>query len=488
MDCNHLVLMDCLLNRPNYDDGDENLRQEKEIRFMKLSKLSMIIVLVLTVAYATSGYGAVSSEEAAKLGITLTGVGAEQAGNKEGTIPSYTAGLKTPPANFEPGSGIRPDPFAEEKPLFSINAQNMNQYADKLTEGTKALMKKYSTFRIDVYKTHRTVAFPEYVIKNTAKNAVRSTTANGGLSLKDAHAGYPFPIPKDGYEVMWNHLVRYLGRAFESNTFTYMVDSRGQLIPSGGGIFWQEFPYYDEDVTRPDAHIFWKCRWHFTKPARRAGEVGQLFDPITMYEKGRIAYMYLPGQRRVKLAPEVAFDSPNPDTSGSTTYDEAWMFNGSMERYNFKLIGKKEFYIPYNAYKATYQVKKEELFGPKHMNPDAVRWELHRMWVVEGTLKPGKRHCYIKRVLYVDEDSWAALTAENYDAHGNFFKVNYHLITQSYDMMAPHTGYGVFYDLISNKYNVQFWPGAAEGGYIRQAKVRPERDWASGTMAGSGVR
>ena len=30
------------------------------------------------------------------------------------------------------------------------------------------------------------------------------------------------------------------------------------------------------------------------------------------------------------------------------------MFNGAMDRYDFKLIGKKEMVIPYNAYRFQY--------------------------------------------------------------------------------------------------------------------------------------
>jgi hypothetical protein len=157
-------------------------------------KISMTVITEMSVIFLASlSFGAVNSEEAANLGTTLTGVGAEKAGNKEGTIPPYTGGLTAVPSNYKPGSGLRPDPFAGEKPLFSIHAQNMNRYADKLTEGTKVLMKKYPTYRIDIYKTHRTVAFPDFVLKNTAKNAVRAKTANGGLSLRDARAGLSFP-------------------------------------------------------------------------------------------------------------------------------------------------------------------------------------------------------------------------------------------------------------------------------------------------------
>ena len=76
---------------------------------------------------------------------TLTPIGAEKAANKDGTIPAYTGGLTTPPAGFKAGDGIRPNPFAGEKPRLSIDAKNMAQHADKLTEGTKALLQKYPT-------------------------------------------------------------------------------------------------------------------------------------------------------------------------------------------------------------------------------------------------------------------------------------------------------------------------------------------------------
>jgi hypothetical protein len=265
------------------------------------------------------------------------------------------------------------------------------------------------------------------------------------------------------------------------------VDITGRAILVSGGVMWSDFPYYDEGKKSKSANIYWMFRWYYFSPARKAGEVGQLIDYVNMYEKGRTAYLYLPGQRRLKLAPEAAFDTPSPETSAVDTYDESWMFNGSMERYNFKLICKKEMYIPYNTYKANFEVKKEELFGPKHLNPDAVRWELHRVWVVEGTLKPGKRHIYPKRRFYVDEDSWSALACENYDAHGNLFKVGLNYHTQSYDMLAPNAAvFYTSYNLISNIYIGTTWPG--EDGYIRAVKVRPERDWAPQTMTAAGIR
>jgi hypothetical protein len=394
--------------------------------------------------------------------------------------------LTTPPADYKPDSGVRPDPFAFEKPLFSINAQNMNQYADKLTDGTKALMKKVPTFRIDVYKTHRTVAFPEYLLKNTAKCAVNATTYNGGLSIKGCRAGYPFPIPKNGYEVMWNHLLRYTGLADELAFLNYIVDANGKLVLSATGTYIEEFPFYDEDATRPDANKVWKVVNYFTGPARRAGEIAYLIDDMNPYEIPRIAYQYLPGQRRIKLAPEFAFDTPFFGSGGANNFDEYFMFNGSMERFDMKLIGKKELFVPYNCYKAMYCPEVEQLFGTKHWNPDLVRWELHRMWIVEATLKSGKRHMYQKRYIYIDEDSWHAVTSENYDAKGFLCKVNFAPQTPHYDRAVPYSLGSFYYNMVSNIYTGDYLTIA--GGYVRQAKLRPQRYWTPANIAAGGVR
>lgn len=449
-------------------------------------KLIAVVALsaMLVMSYEGFVIGAVSPEEAKNLGTTLTLIGAERAGNSDGTIPEYTGGLTKPPADYKSGSGIRPDPFVAEKPLFSINSQNMGQYVDKLTAGAIALIKKYPEYRMDIYKSHRTVAYPEYVLENTVKNAVRASTYNDGLSIRGARAGIPFPIPKNGYETMWNHLLRYNGRAYEYKMQGWLVDSNGKPTLAVEGHMWHELPYYDNDTKRYDADLYWKFRWLYTGPPRSAGEDLFVFDPINIGEKGRICWQYLPGQRRVKLAPEIAFDTPNAGTAGANTYDDYYLFNGSMERYNFKLIGKKEIYVPYNAYRAVYMTKSEkELLGPKFVNPDVVRWELHRVWVVEATLKPGKRHIYKKRVFYLDEDAWSALASESYDAHGNLYRIGFAFEAPSYDMPAPSAEMNMFYDLIAGSYNINVWFGK---GYNRTMKVLPARAWTPEALAAKG--
>lgn len=445
------------------------------------------IFVILAVTYGGFVLAAVSPEEAAQLGKTLTLFGAEKAGNKEGTIPEYTGGLTTPPSNFKPGSGVRPDPFPDERPLFSINAQNMGQYADKLTDGTKVMMKKYPTFRIDVYKTRRTVAYPDFVLKATAKNAVKATTANGGLSVRDARAGVPFPIPKDGYEIMWNHFTSFRGRAADERLRCYVMDTSGRLILTMDYNTWQEFPYYDENPPSIDAGVYFKGRGFFNAPPRQAGQNIMYIQWLDTYTKGSTTtYQYLPGQRRVKLAPDCAFDTPAVTTAGAAIYDEYFGYSGSMERYDMKLIGKKEFYVIYNAYKALFMVKPEEVFKPNHWNPDLVRWELHRVWVVEATLKQGKRHIYPKRRFYLDEDSWAMVSCENYDAHGDIIKANFNFHVPFYDIPAAYQWYYIGYNMVSGIYHVDNWYG--DIGWSRPVKPHPLSEYTPAAMVGEGVR
>jgi hypothetical protein len=443
-----------------------------------------LLAALVAASFASGAHAAVSADEAKALGTNLTAIGAEKAANKDGTIPAYTGGMTTAPAGYKAGDGIRPDPFAGEKPRLVVDGKNMAQHADKLTEGSKALLQKYPTFRMDVYPTHRSVAFPKFVADNTAKNAVRSKTLNDGRSMEGAHAGFPFPIPKTGYEAMWNHLVRFNGQAYEAKYRNLNVDANGRPALATEGLSTQEYPFWDNSKT--SAETFWRIKLAYTGPARRAGEGLMLVDPLDIGTKDRRAWMYLPGQRRVKVAPDLAHDTPNPGTAGATTFDDTFIFNGSMDRFDFKLVGKKEMFVPYNAYAAVYQSKQDDLLKPNHLNPDLVRWEQHRVWVVEATLKEGKRHVYSKRVFYLDEDSWAAVASDEYDARGQIYRTGFAYMAPSYDVPAPYTDMFGHYDLAARVYSLTGF--IAETGGVRQTKPYGEREWSPDSLAGSGVR
>jgi len=445
---------------------------------------TQLTALACTAFFASGALAAVSADEAKKLGTTLTAVGAEKAGNAAGTIPPYTGGLTTLPAGYKKGDPVRPDPYANEKPLFSIDAKNMAQHADKLTEGTKGLMKKYPSYRIDVYPTHRSAAYPKQVADNTLKCATTAKVPADGRTLTGCHAGFPFPIPQNGYEAMWNHLVRYEGDAFTFNYKAVYVDSTGRPTLATAGNNTTDFPYwYSSNADEP---TLYRVKAQYTEPARRAGEAVLLHDPIDYANSGRRAWSYLPGQRRVRLSPSVAFDTPNPSTGGASTYDDSFVFLGSMERFNFKLVGKKEVYIPYNTYKMVYQSKQDDLFKPNHLNPDFVRWELHRVWVVEATLAEGRRHIYSKRVFYLDEDSWVAISSDQYDMRNQLYRAAFNYVSTSYDIPAVLAQTNGAYDLVSGVYAMNFY--FADTGGVKYITPPPEREWLADSLAGGGVR
>jgi len=449
-----------------------------------MGKRFLTTAMILFALEPTGAGGSISPEETKQLGTTLTAVGAERAGNADGSIPEYTGGLTRPPATFAPGSGRRPDPFADEKPILSIDARNADRYADKLTDGTKALMRKYPGFRIDVYPTHRTVAFPSFVTDNTVRSAAAAHTTNDGLSLSGVRAAYPFPIPKTGYEAMWNDLVRFPAVCDRRKIFAYIVEPSGALTLSSSAHVLDSYPYWD--TTRPDTNTYFRFKILYDGPARQAGQAMMLIDPVDYMQRGRRAWMYQPGQRRVRVAPDLAYDTPNTATAGAQTFDDALLFNGKMDRFDFALLGKREMFVPYNVYRAVYGATAEQLLKPHFLEPDLLRWELHRVWVVEATLKPGKRHLYARRVFYLDEDSWAALLSDQYDGHGQLYRSGIAFMAPSYDLPAPWADPFLHYDLVSGGYAINGWPGAA--GWVRPVECPSENEWSPDALAGAGVR
>ncbi|PWR18324.1 DUF1329 domain-containing protein [Zavarzinia compransoris] len=443
--------------------------------------LTSALVAIFAAGAAQAG---VTPEEAKRLGTTLTPVGAEMAGNAAATIPAYAGGLTTPPAGFAAGSGIRPDPFAGEKPRLVIDAGSMAGEAARLTEGAKALLTRYASFRLDVYPTHRTVTFPAFVLENTKQQATTATISADGNSISGVHAAFPFPMPKSGYEAMWNHLLRFNGLAYESKYRNFIVDASGHVTLSTEGQSTQEYPFWD--VSKPDADTYWRMRLSYTGPARRAGEALMIIDPLDVGTKDRRSWAYLPGQRRVKVAPDFSFDTPNPGTAGVNTFDDVFLFNGSMDRFDFQLVGKREIYVPYNCYNALYEAKQADLLAANHLNPDLIRWELHRVWVVEAKLKEGKRHIYSRRVFYLDEDSWAALASDEYDARGDLAVAGFAYMTPSYDVPAPYSDMFSHYNLAQRTYALTGF--VAETGGMRQTRPRSDREWSADALAGSGIR
>lgn len=460
---------------------------------MKFQVKTIALAIALASGAATA---ALTPEEIKKLGAELTPWGAIKAGNADGSIPEYKGGIE-PPANYDPAKpNFRPDPFANEKPLFSIDASNMSKYEDKLSEGVKEMLKKYPTYRLDVYPTHRTAKYPQYVIDNTLKNAATCQLADNKLQLAGTcYGGVPFAIPKNGSEVMWNRTLKYDQYAYYSPRQTStLVDRSGRRVQTGEFAYWQTFPAMDPSRTepiKPDEMLeYGRIDW--TGPARKAGEKLVMHDSVDMLETGRRAWTYLPGQRRVKLSPDVAYDTPSPAGGGVGTVDDTQVFYGSQDRYDYKLVGKKEMYIPYNTFKLhdEKQCGDDKVFTPNHLNPDCVRWELHRVWVVEATLKPGSRHVYPKRTFYWDEDIPAVGMADNYDDAGKIYRVTQTHYYPFYETTGHNTHDFAVHDLTNGSYVRQAYTPAGAGmmEVTPPSEAKEPRFYESSTLSRAGVR
>lgn len=442
--------------------------------------------------HLSPGLAAVSADEARQLGSTLTPWGAEKAGNQDGTIPAYTDGYVKPPAGFDPRNPqVRPDPFADEKPLFSITVANLARYADKLSDGTKALLQRYPDFRMDVYPTHRTQRYPVYINERSLKNATACRTTRDGLALDGCYGGVPFPIPKTGNEVMWNHNLHYQSPSFAARGTINLVDASGHMTMLGENTLWEEFPIFYPESNAPLSPNapYWLLRTEWSGPARMAGEKLVVIDYVDPIENRRKVWQYLPGQRRVKLAPEVAYDTPSPASGGTQLVDDSSLFNGAQDRFDFKLVGKKEMLIPYNNFKLFEEAKcpESKRYPKGHPEPACMRWELHRVWEVEATLKAGVRHAYARRKFYFDEDQPGAGTSDNYDAAGKLYRSVFGLYIPMYE--TSDQGFGesaLTLDFQTGAYLVQV--DTSRGRLEPSASRLPARAFTGDALAAEGLR
>ena len=401
---------------------------------------------------ATSVMAAVPQAEADKLGKSLTPMGAEMAGNADGSIPAWKPMPKN--AGTADSKGFLSDPYASEKPLFTITAQNVDQYKEKLAPGQYAMFKRYpETFKMSVYPSHRGATVPDDVFAAIKRNATNTNLVSGGNGLENFETAIPFPIPKSGVEVIWNHITRYRG-----GSVTRLVT---QATPQPNGsfslvYFQDQFVFRDKmkdyDPKNPGNILFY-FKQKVTAPARLAGGVLLVHETLDQVAEPRSAWVYNAGQRRVRRAPQVSYDGPGTAADGLRTSDNLDMYNGAPDRYDWKLEGKKEMYIASDAYKLDDpKLKYADIIKAGHINQDLARYELRRVWHVVATLKEGQRHIYAKRDFYIDEDTWQAAVIDHYDGRNQLWRVAEAHAQPYYNVQVPWYTLEALYDLQSGRY------------------------------------
>ncbi|WP_371372393.1 DUF1329 domain-containing protein [Thalassotalea aquiviva] len=452
----------------------------------KITGLSLAISLALA---STATFAKVDAEQAAKLGTELTPMGAVKGPNADGSIPAWTGGITTPPANYKVGDH-HPDPYPADKVLYTITKDNYKQYQALLSPGQMKLFETYpETYKMNVYQTHRSASYPQHVYDETIKNATRAELIREGNGIRNAAVGVPFPIPQNGLEAIWNHTLRYRGEA--------LTREGGQAAPTRSG----DYTYigFDESLLLPygvkgaspeeleQTNILFKFKQKVSEPARLAGTALLVHETMDQIKTPRQAWTYNTGQRRVRRAPNVAYDAPGTASDGLRTTDDFDMFNGAPDRYTWELKGKQELLIPYNDYRLhSDSVKYSEILKPGHINPELVRYEKHRVWVVEATLKGDTDHLYKKRRFYLDEDSWQIAVTDIYDQRDELYRVGQAHGINYYEVPTQWSTLDVYHDLQSRRY-IAIGLDNEHKMYDFNAELR-ERDFNSSALRREGKR
>ena len=453
-----------------------------------LSRSTLLPLLTALCLVSSSGIvrASISASEAERLGNDLTPLGAEKAGNADGSIPAWTGGITTPPAGYTVGMH-HPDPFKADPVLFTITAANAEKYADKLTAGHLALLKAYPDYSLPIYATHRSVSNPQRIYDATKKYATTAALTGDGNGITGSVVGTPFPIPQSGLEVIWNHLTRYRGLAAarhvsqaapQRNGSYTIVDFEDEML----------FNYMQENTQEKDLdNVLLYYKQAVIAPARLAGSILVVHETMDQVKEARRAWVYNQGQRRVRRAPNVAYDNPGTAADGMRTSDQFDIFNGAPDRYNWKIVGKKEMYVPYNSYKLhSDSLKNSDILKPLHINQDLTRYELHRVWIVDATLKPGTNHIYSRRTFYLDEDSWQILAVDQYDGRGQLWRVSEAHCINYYEAQLFWSTLEVHTDLIAGRY-LAFGLDNERPMYEFNVKRTPQ-DYTPATLRQEGVR
>lgn len=419
------------------------------------TKLIAIISAFVAALSAESVLAKVTPEEAKKLGVegtVLTPSGAIRAGNAEGTIPEWTGGL--PQKKIDKGTWL-PNPFPEDKPLFTITSANYKQYADKLSPGQQEMFTLYPNYKMNIYQSRRTASNHPYIYKAAIENATQAELTESGNDFRNAKITWAFPIPKNGAEAVLNNATKVASEGTSRWANTTVVTSAGKFqtskITEEIVSNWSKEGNTTADFQGKD-DVFYFLQT-VRAPAKQAGGVILILGVMHNDENKRRIWSYNPGQRRVRRAPQVQYDNPKTGADGLATSDQLGMYNGNIDRYSWNLLGRKEMYIPYNSHLLhNGDLTIKQIVQKGHINQDYARYELHRVWHVEGVLREGTSHIYKKRVFFMDEDSWQIAVMDHYDKRDQLWRMSEgHIYHNTTNLVMSNTA-EIHNDLQSGRY------------------------------------
>ena len=387
-----------------------------------LSSSALAAALLLALTWATAAFHPAAAQgagesralpaDAAEPGAPpdLTPMGAIRAGTENRFIPPWEGGLATPVKGFEAGRA-HPDPFFEDGRWFVVTAAELDRYKVRLSWGLRELLRQSDRFEVPVYPAHRSAAAPLAVYNAAIENRRTARLAENDLAVTGARVAVPFPEPKSGAEAMWNHVLRWRGGSMVRLDRVVLPDKYGKLNRR----------LYREDLE--SAYNLGEAGLVATR-YRRIGlspdtikeENLLLIDSLDPLRSPRIAWFRAPDAPRAVRASDFVAGVFDPASDNIRTADMLDMFSGPLDRFDYRLVGRRAMYVPYNAYRLIQEnVEPEDFLWSVHPNTSFLRYELHRVWIVEAKLKRGYRHPFPERLYYIDEDSWQIVMADHFD-------------------------------------------------------------------------
>jgi hypothetical protein len=359
----------------------------------------------LALGLNAASVASVGPDRAARLQTTLTPLGAERAGNAAGTLPAWTGPAASGPSAID-----------DAQPLYVVTAETAAKYAVNLSEGQRALLASLpGSYSLPVYPAHRRAGAPAGFYAGTLQNATHAFIDSSSPAPQAAITGIPFPVlsqqPSDaGLEAIWNHRLRWRGVSRTRQRMQITASTRGDLGVTRV-LERQRFQSIDSAATDGYGVVLGFILRGVIEPRRLAGTIKLSYDPL---QAAAVAWQRSPNQPRIQKTQSTGDDTPMIGAEGLFNEDQAEGFSGSPSRYDWKLLGKRELLVPYDA--AGFDgAAPDDIFGPRHIRPGLARYELHRVHVVEARLKPTLSSPFARRVFYLDEDSWQVLLADLYD-------------------------------------------------------------------------
>ena len=357
--------------------------------------------------------------------------------------------ISSPVENYNLNSNEYINPFIDDEIQLEINISNYENYLAYLTEGQIAMFETYpETFVMYIYPSRRSCAVPNEVY-DLSKSGNANMIADGE-GVDGVVGSIPFPDASEPLHHVWNHILRYRGVDIVGGAPYYVVNPDGSMTQGAGEAIakncWN--PFVKESYCEGLQGMLMQ---KVTHPPRLADASLLVIESLNALDSPRKAWVYDPGTRRVRRAPNIAYNYLGSATQGLSTADSFDGFNGAKDRYNWTNVGTELKFMPYNVYDF-YNADRKEVLTNFHVNQKYMRYELVKVNIVRADIKSDKRHIYPHRVMYFDADSYGMISEEVYDGKKEIMNYRELPLMNFYDEPACLAVHSATYNFATRRY------------------------------------